>query len=160
MGKELLNEAWAQVVALHDDHVELAARDVSTCGRCAARTGCGHGLLDTLGRGRHRTFTLPRSLLPEAVAVGEELLLGVPQGAILAAAVVVYALPLTGFVAGALLASGSDAGALVAASLGLLLGGLLARRLQAGLTGQMLRCRRVGVGSRPVEAEPRPRSVV
>lgn len=163
MREEQLNEERAEVVALHAGYAELAARDVSTCGSCAGRAGCGHGLLDTLGRGRRRTFSVPRSALPDAVAVGETLLVGVPQGAIFNAAAVVYALPLTGFVAGALLAPGSDATALLAACLGLVLGCLLARRLRGSQSENALRCRRpdiIGKVSIEVNAEPRAHSVV
>ena len=162
-----LNEERAKVVALHADYAELAARDASTCGRCAARTGCGHGLLDTLGRGRYRTFVVPRSALPTAVTVGEELLVGVPEGAIVRAATLVYGLPLAGLVAGAVLASGNDAAALLAACLGFVLGFLLARGLARGLESSRsdiaLRCRRpdaIRVDMIPANAEPRAQSVV
>lgn len=163
MQGEPLNEERAEVVALHADFVELAAREASTCGSCAARAGCGHGLLDTLGRGRYRTFLLPRAAVPDAVTVGEVLLLGVPSGAIFRAAGLVYGLPLSGFVAGALLAPGSDAAALLTACLGFALGCLLARRL-SNRSEAALRYRRlddtIRLGTIAVGAEPRAQSVV
>lgn len=106
MEEQRLNEELTRVVAVHTDGVELAAREGATCGQCAARSGCGHGLLDNFTRGRRRTLTVPRSTVPADVRVGEELLLGVPEGAIAGAAGVVYGLPLAGLVAGALLARG------------------------------------------------------
>ncbi len=163
MKGERLNEELTTVMAVHPHRVELAARDFSTCGICAARAGCGHGLLDSLGRGRRRTFTLPRASLPADVSVGEALLVGVPEGAIVRAAAVVYGLPLAGLVAGAVLAPGHDGAALLAACLGLAAGWLLARRLRFGQAETMLRCRRPcpsGPGIIPSEAEPRALSVV
>lgn len=142
MPDEQRNEERALVVAVHADHVELAGRNRSTCGSCAARAGCGHGLLDTLGRGRSRTFALPRSAVPADVAVGEELMVGVPHGVIAMASASVYGLPLTGLVAGALLMPGGDGAALLASCLGLILGFLLARRLQGSRDETALHCRR------------------
>jgi sigma-E factor negative regulatory protein RseC len=163
MQTERLNEELTQVVALHPDRVELAARDGGTCGSCAARAGCGHGLLDSLGRGRRRTFMLPRTAVPADVHVGEALLLGVPEGAIARAAGLVYGLPLAGLVAGAVLAPGGDGTALLSAGLGLAAGWLLARRWSAGRAEATLQCRRPGAGgpgAAPSEAEPRALTVV
>lgn len=160
---EPLNEEWAQVLAVHPDHVELAARNASVCGGCAGRSSCGHGLLDSLGSSRRRTFTLPRSGLPADLRVGEELLVGVPQGAVFRAAACVYGLPLTGFVGAAALAPREDGPALLAACIGLALGWLLSRRLQGGGARSRLRCRRLAAGSSnagPARSEPRTLSTV
>lgn len=155
-----MNEERAEVVAVHPDRIELAARDVSTCGRCAARSGCGHGLLDTLGRARRRTFSLPRSSVPGEVVVGEELLVGVPEGAIVRAAAAVYGLPLAGLVVGAVTAPAGDGSALLLAGLGFGLGWLLARRVLGSRGATTLRCRRPLSHVPASEAEPRTLSVV
>lgn len=127
----------AEVIAVEGDRVHLAARRRSQCGSCAARAGCGHGLLDQLGRSRSVTIDLPRTSVPDGVTVGQTLLLRVPEGSVLRASCELYGPPLLGLLAGAGVAAigfpQADAVAVVAATAGLFMGWLVARwRLATG----------------------------
>lgn len=139
-------EERVQVMAVAEDSVLLAARRKSACGDCAARAGCGHGLLDDIGRTRAVALTLPRGQLPAEVSAGQSVLLGVPAGTVLAASIRVYLIPLLGLLGGALLAQGvmpgHDAAALLAALSGLALAVLAAGHRQRGIDRRLrIRCR-------------------
>ncbi|MEA3640042.1 MAG: SoxR reducing system RseC family protein [Lamprobacter sp.] len=78
--------------------VEIVRR--STCGACSARSGCGVSLLDrVLGRRPQRLLLVDKL----KVRAGDEVIVGIPEGALLKAAVAAYMVPLVGLLAGALL---------------------------------------------------------
>lgn len=111
----------------------VEARRRSACGRCAARSGCGHGLLDSLAARHSIAFELPvPEGLAEALRPGDTVVVGVPERAVLGAALRVYAPPLAGLVAGTLAGGavlGSDGAAALGAVLGLLAGSVAIRAL-------------------------------
>lgn len=120
--------------------VETLRRD--TCGQCAARAGCGHGLLNSTLPGASRA--LVRARLPDAlrgeVQVQDTVQLALSEKSLLRAASLLYLLPLAAALAAALLAdqflvaAGSGQGRAdlqvsVAALLGLVAGLMLLRQL-------------------------------
>ncbi|MEE4300936.1 MAG: SoxR reducing system RseC family protein [Pseudomonadales bacterium] len=126
-------EETARVVAVEDGGVWIEARRRSACGRCAARSGCGHGLLDDFVRDRPVHLRIDAGHAPADVEVGDFVRVGIEERALLRAALRVYALPLGGFLAGATaaaLAGGGDALAAGAAFAGLAIGLLAARASQ------------------------------
>lgn len=77
--------------------VEIVRR--STCGACSARSGCGVSLLDrVLGRRPQRLLLVDKL----GVGAGEEVMIGIPEGALLKAAVAAYVVPLVGLLGGAM----------------------------------------------------------
>jgi sigma-E factor negative regulatory protein RseC len=133
---EPLLEEPARVLSLAPGRALVEARRRSACGRCAARSGCGHGLLDSLASRYAIAFELsvPEGLR-DALRPGDTVVVGVPERAVLGAALRVYAPPLAGLLAGTLAGGaflGSDGAAAVGAALGLLAGsvaiGVLDRR--------------------------------
>lgn len=162
-------EETARIVALDADAVWIEARRESACGRCAARSGCGHGLLDRLRSGRsvHLRLHLPREAGTAPLAVGDLVQLGISERAVLSGSLRLYALPLAGLLLGSLAGDALGAGDAIAA-----LGGVTG--LAAGLAAvfaldrvhpvEMPRILRRVAG--PVAAgisgedEPRPISVV
>jgi len=155
-------EQQARVVAVAGGGILLETRRKSSCERCAARSGCGHGLLDAAGGGRSVYFELALDAAPPGVAVGDELVLGLPEDAVLAASLRVYLLPLLGMLCGTLLGGAvlwiNDAGAAIGAMVGLALG-VMAGRLQNVHTVEPVVLRMISAAGR-ASAEPYPISVV
>lgn len=128
-------EETARVVAIEDEGVWIEARRRSACGRCAARSGCGHGLLDDYVRNRPVHLRIDANRAPPGLDVGDLVRVGIEERALLLASLRIYALPLGGFLAGATgaaLAGGGDGLAATAAFTGLVVGCFAARALQDG----------------------------
>jgi len=130
-------EEHAQVVALdqnNDVWVETQRR--SACGQCAANKGCGTATLaKVLGNKRSKV----RALNPQAtlVAVGDEVIIGINEQALVRGSLAVYTVPLLalfvfGFLGQALsvqlLMTNQDILPIVFGLLGLLLGFVWVRR--------------------------------
>jgi sigma-E factor negative regulatory protein RseC len=125
-------ETPATVVGLGPDVAWVETVRQSACGHCESARSCGTSVLAKL-------FGAPRSRLeiPDAqgLRVGEQVVIGIPDGTLVRASVVAYLLPLTVLVAAAALATVLGASEGVVASIGLagLGGGLwLSGRLTGG----------------------------
>jgi len=96
-------QEWGRVVAVQDDAVWVETIRQSTCGACSARQGCGHGLLSRdagARRGLVRVLS-GKQLRAADCAVGDEVVLELPEDVILRGSLLVYMLPLLGLLAGA-----------------------------------------------------------
>jgi sigma-E factor negative regulatory protein RseC len=92
-----------RVVALEADGLWVETVRASTCGKCSAASGCGHGLLNRLGDGRRNYVrVLPGDQPLSAIAVGDEVRIAVPEEVFLRGSLLVYGLPLLGLLGGAL----------------------------------------------------------
>ena len=102
----------------------------STCGSCAARSGCGNGVLsEVLGR---RVLEL-RLANVHGLRPGDRVTLGIRDRALVSGAVVMYLLPLFGLIAaptllGAMLSGLSEGWLIVAGAGGFVLGLMVVRR--------------------------------
>ena len=99
-----------RVVAVDREALWVETIRQSTCGSCAARQGCGHGLLNRISDGRTgyvRVLPGTDSGGAARCAVNDQVRIGIPEQVILRGSVVVYLLPLLCMLAGA-----SEAGAL------------------------------------------------
>lgn len=77
----------------------------SACDSCQARNGCGQSVLQRLGLGARQGFIRVLNEQPERrCQVGDEILIGIPENAVLEGSAVVYLIPLVALFAGALLA--------------------------------------------------------
>jgi sigma-E factor negative regulatory protein RseC len=120
-----------RVVAVEQDGVWVETVRSSTCGSCAARKGCGHGLMNQISDGqRGLVRVLPGRILPSECHLNDEVEISIPEEVILTGSLVVYIMPLLVMLAGAGMAArytdGDLASALGAVG-GLALGMLLVR---------------------------------
>lgn len=109
---------------------EVQVERQASCGSCSAQTGCGVSLLDRLLGRRPQRLLVVNGI---GVRVGETVVIGVPEGALLKAALAAYLGPLVGLFAGALLVEGWFGAAaqgltLIGAALGFVLALLGLRR--------------------------------
>lgn len=96
-------EEQGRVIALESGAVWVETLRRSTCSGCAAKSGCGQGLMDRLGV-RERRGTI-RALSDLQLQVGDSVVVGIREDVLLRGAVLVYLLPLLMLFAAALLAT-------------------------------------------------------
>ncbi|MCF7983575.1 MAG: SoxR reducing system RseC family protein [Thiohalocapsa sp.] len=116
-------EQQAIVIACRNDVADVEAVRASSCGACSVNGACGTSLLDrVLGR-RPLRLSVPNGI---GARVGDRVIIGVPEAALLRAAVAAYLVPLLGLIAGAI--AGQEVGMLLggegAAAAASLLGGI------------------------------------
>lgn len=119
-------EQPARVVRAGGDGVWVEPVEPGSCGTCGGN-GCGARRLAEIFTAKSRNFRVDTTL---SLAPGDRVVVGVPEGAVLAAAGRTYGLPLLLMVAGAWAGKTLFAGDL-AAVVGLLLAGGLATLLVA-----------------------------
>ena len=133
-------DGW--VTAVGNGELWVEVRPQTGCGRCHEPGGCGGGMLN--GDGRVRNYRVSNAI---GAVVGDRVLLGVENGAVLRGALIAYGIPGLLVIAGAAagtIATGSDAVAAAGAVAGLLCGAgvLRAMRKIRGGDGVVLRVRR------------------
>ena len=116
-------EERARVIAIEDDQLLLEAQIRSTCHACAVKQGCGTSVLSKwLGR-KFTRFQAPNTVNAQ---VGDEVVVGLAESAMLKGSLMVYLLPLLAMIGAAVVAdslisldsSGRDLWVLVAAVAG------------------------------------------
>ncbi len=96
-----------RVVAIENDGLWVETIRQSTCGSCAARKGCGHGLLNRYADGKRGYIrVLPGAGGAIDCKVDDQVRISIPEEVILRGSLVVYIVPLICMLAGALLGSG------------------------------------------------------
>lgn len=128
----MIEETAVVVAADRDGGLWVEAVPQSACGGCVAGGHCGTGALgQVLGR---RPVRLKLEAGADA-AVGDRVVIGLPEGALLRGAVMLYLVPLLMMFAGAVAAAAiwgsADAGVALAGGAGML-GGLGWARRQSG----------------------------
>lgn len=94
-----------RVVAVENDSLWVETIRKSTCGDCAARKGCGHGLMNSLGDGsRGYIRVLPGEAGLEDCRIDDEVVISIPEEVILRGSLVAYLVPVASMLAGALAA--------------------------------------------------------
>ena len=95
-----------KVVAVEADGVWVETIRQTTCGNCAARKGCGHGIINRISEGRRSLIrALPGRIAAADCAVDDEVRISIPEQVILRGSAVVYLLPLACMLLGAALGS-------------------------------------------------------
>lgn len=124
-------EGIAHVVAVEGSRVWLEPEQTGSCGGCAASGVCGaKGMGTTANRLEARRFMIDN---PAGLVVGERVVVGIREHALLKASITAYALPLflmLGCGIAAQWALGRDGMTMLAMAVGLVLG-LFAMRLSA-----------------------------
>jgi sigma-E factor negative regulatory protein RseC len=116
-------EERAQVLSISDDNqVWVETERQSTCGACAANKGCGTAVLGKVF-GARQMRVQARSQIP--LQVGDEVIIGVAEDALVKGSLAVYVVPLLMMFMGALSGkwlSGSEHMSVLMGLLGLLVG--------------------------------------
>lgn len=110
-------EQKATIISREGKTVWVEAERQSTCGQCQARKGCGTGLL-----AKHvgQRFSRIAISTEQDLTVGQEVMVAIPEHALLSGAVMMYLLPLLLMFAAAVLARFAGAGELAQILAGLL----------------------------------------
>lgn len=129
-------EQTAIVVALEGQHAIVEVERQTACGQCAAKKGCGTSVFaNWFGERMHRQ----RALNQIHATVGEHVVVGIEEGALLKMSIMCYLLPLFGMLGMAIFGRWlliqlslpvNDGLILVFVVLGLILGWLPVRKLQ------------------------------
>ncbi|MCX2981847.1 hypothetical protein EYC98_13370 [Halieaceae bacterium IMCC14734] len=91
-----------RIVALEDDGLWVETIRATTCGNCAVRKGCGHGLLNEMGSGRSNYVRVPvAEALEPPLQLNEEVRFELPEQVVVKGSFVVYLLPLLCLLGGA-----------------------------------------------------------
>ena len=94
-------EERARVIAIEGNNLLLEAEARSACNACAVRQGCGTSVLSRwIGR-KFTRFQAPNTV---NASVGDEVVVGIAEDAMLKGSVLVYLLPLLAMIGFALLA--------------------------------------------------------
>lgn len=133
-----MTQETGRVVATEGECVWVETISRSSCQSCAVKAGCGHGVLNQMGSGRHHHVrALLQGIDPATVEVGDTVEIAIPDRVLVGGALLVYLLPLVTLLAGAGFAShllSGWLGADVAAFIGALSGfgfGLVAVKLHS-----------------------------
>ena len=93
-------EEHATVVAVEENAVWAEVQRQSVCGQCAANKGCGSAVLQKVLGNKRNIFRVSGDL---RVSVGDEVVIGVNENAIVKGSLLVYALPIICIIVFALL---------------------------------------------------------
>ena len=93
-------EETGVVLAAHGDLAEVECRRQSACGACGLSGGCGTSLLERYFGRRPRILTAHNAV---GAHPGDPVVVGLPEGALLTAALAAYLVPLLAMICGALL---------------------------------------------------------
>jgi sigma-E factor negative regulatory protein RseC len=96
-------EERARVIAIKNDQLLLEAETRAACNACEARQGCGTSVLSRWVGRKFTRFQAPNTV---NASVGDEVVVGLAEEAMLKGSVFVYLLPLVAMIIFALLADG------------------------------------------------------
>jgi len=94
-------EEQAQVIEIKGDQLILQAQTQSACGSCVANKGCGTSLLSKVVGRKFTRFQAGNSINAN---VGDTVIVGLPEDALLKGSMVMYIIPILGMLVFALLA--------------------------------------------------------
>jgi len=94
-------EESGRVIAVNGDEVWIETIRASSCSACSARSGCGQGLLTKVNDGTRSHIQLRTDL---QLAVGDEVILGLPEQAFIRSSFLAYGLPMLMLIAAVLIA--------------------------------------------------------
>ncbi len=106
-------EEQVRVIAVKDGQLLLEAQTRSACGGCAAKKGCGTAVLSNVVGKKFSRFQVKNSI---GAQVGDVIVVGLEEKALLSGSLVMYLLPVIGMIIMALLADtllGGESGILI-----------------------------------------------
>lgn len=152
-------EERGRVVALGGDGIWVETVQRSSCHSCAAKPGCGTGLLGDFWSSASRIYVPVAPSELSGLALHDTVVIGISENTLASSALVVYLLPLLGMLVGAQVGSllAAEPGAIIAALCGLVVGGFGVRwfgnrnRNNPSMVPQFLRLERSHPCSESVE---------
>ena len=84
-------EEQATVVAIENSSVWVEVQRKSVCGQCAANKGCGTVVLQKVVGNKRNIFRVIGEL---PVAVGDSVIIGVNENAVVKGSLIIYAIPI------------------------------------------------------------------
>ena len=122
-------ETRARVIECGDGIALVEAERQSGCGNCDPVRGCGKSSMSKLFCSKPRRFEV---IDPIGTKAGDEVSIGIREGALLRGSIAVYLVPMMTLVAGALLGNGwGERVSILGGAIGLVLGFLWARHYSA-----------------------------
>jgi sigma-E factor negative regulatory protein RseC len=115
-------EESALVLKVDSDTVWVQAIQQTACGSCQAQKGCGHSLLAKVGQ---KQIEIPVSRNGLDVQVNDQVMIGVPEQAIIRSSLMMYGIPLISMILVALLGTGlgiSEGGIIILSFVSLIAG--------------------------------------
>lgn len=94
-------EERATVIDIRGGHLMLQAKVQSSCGSCAAKSGCGTSMLGEVMGKRFTRFSAENAV---GASIGDEVIVGIPERSLLSGSLMVYLFPILSMLAAALLA--------------------------------------------------------
>lgn len=122
-------EEHGSVISVEPGAVWVKTLRKSACAGCSANTHCGHGLTERLGIGVRPAHV--RALSSLSLSVGDTVVIGTHEKAVVQGALMMYGLPLSGLLSFALLADVlgfSEPFTIMAGGAGFLIAWLMVRR--------------------------------
>ena len=92
-------EETGRVVAVEENTLWVETIRKAACDSCASQKGCGHSLLAKLGDGTNHVRVLNPSSDRYAFAIGDDVIIGVPEDVVVIGSMIAYLLPLISLVA-------------------------------------------------------------
>lgn len=119
-------EEQVVITAIEERGAWVEGIQQSACGSCSAKAGCGQHAMSQLGRkvSLWMAFDEDDSLGKHQLFVGQQIVVGLPEGAILRSTLSLYGIPLIALLVGAILGSAlwGELGSILLAGISMLLG--------------------------------------
>lgn len=135
-------ETEGVVTGLDADGAYVETTRASSCGTCSSKQSCGTSNMSELLMGRAKPFRVSN---PIGAVVGERVVIGLEESALLKSSMISYVLPLTLLIAGALLGSQlapadavKDLHSVAGSVIGLMLGIVALKWVSVRMGGQRL----------------------
>ncbi|WP_240914185.1 SoxR reducing system RseC family protein [Microbulbifer sp. SH-1] len=149
-GFKAMIEERGRVLALDETGIWVETVQRSSCHSCAAKSGCGTGLLGDFWRRASQVRVEVSSQALMDIRLHDTVVIGIAENTLASSALIVYLLPLVALVLGAVIGQslGAEIWAILGALAGLALGALAIRlyshinRANPALTPQFLRLER------------------
>lgn len=122
---------YAQIIEMDANRIKVEIRSSSGCGSCSAKAGCGNGILDRWLNPTRVMWLDANAELCGALSLGDEIQVGVEEGAFVRNALSLYLIPAIAFLVGAgsgFLLQGETL-SIIGGVAGLLMGSVLVRYL-------------------------------
>jgi sigma-E factor negative regulatory protein RseC len=123
----------AIVVSIESGMATVEVEKTGGCGRCGEPGGCGNTLLTQMRPVTPRRYKVPNEI---DAKVGDRVIVSVPEGAVLSAALSVYVIPLACLVLGVAVGTllGSEIAAVAGGAIGLIAGFLFLKGRASSLS--------------------------
>lgn len=121
----------ATIIEIEPDRVRVEVRSSSGCSSCSAKAGCGNGILDRWLNPTRILWVASDRQFSTSAELGDNIHIGVEEGAFVKNALLLYMLPILAFLLGAGLGHQfqGDLAAVLGGVFGLLVGASLVRYL-------------------------------